>query len=242
MFVTGRSIGGGSFDDYATIKYSAAGVPLWTNRYNGPGNDDDEALAVAVDGGGNVFVTGGSLSGFGPEYATIKYSSAGVPLWTNRYGGDVALAVAVDGSGNVFVTGESSFDYVTVAYSGAGVPLWTNRYNGPGNNTDDARAMAVDGSGNVFVTGSSIGSDSHDYATIKYSITLPWLTINRTAINSVVVSWPSAWTGFTLQQNSNVNNALASSDVSIGVQDDGTTKTLIVNPPSGNRFFRLNKP
>ena len=24
--------------DYATIKYSSAGVPLWTNRYNGQGS------------------------------------------------------------------------------------------------------------------------------------------------------------------------------------------------------------
>jgi hypothetical protein len=23
------------------------------------------------------------------------------------------------------------------------------------------------------------------------------------------------------------------------IQDDGTTKTLIVNPPAGNRFYRL---
>ena len=24
--------------------------------------------------------------------------------------------------------------------------------------------------------------------------------------------------------------------------DDGTTKTLLVNPPTGNRFYRLHKP
>ena len=53
------------------IKYSGGGVPLWTNGARGP---------VAVDGGGNVFVTGSS---------TIKYSGAGVPLWTNRYNGPV---------------------------------------------------------------------------------------------------------------------------------------------------------
>ena len=44
--------------DYATIKYSSAGMPLWTNRYNGPGNGDDEANAVAVDGNNDVIVTG----------------------------------------------------------------------------------------------------------------------------------------------------------------------------------------
>ena len=54
VIVTGRPRGrtGGYY--YATIKHSGAGVPLWTNRYHGPGNDWDKASAVAVDRGGNV--------------------------------------------------------------------------------------------------------------------------------------------------------------------------------------------
>ena len=92
VFVTGYSYGSGGSSDYATIAYSGAGVPLWTNRYNGPANGYDEASAVAVDGSGNVFVTGYStwqrrLS----DYATIAYSGAGVPLWTNRYNGQRLL-------------------------------------------------------------------------------------------------------------------------------------------------------
>ncbi len=177
VFVTGDSTGSGGNYDYATIAYSGSGVPLWTNRYNGPENGNDLARALAVDASGNVFVTGYSYDGSGgnEDYATIAYSGAGVPLWTNRYNGpenypDIAKAVAVDGSGNVFVTGSSfgsggGYDHATIAYSGTGVPLWTNRYNGPDNNDDQANAVAVDGNGNVFVTGSSGG----DYATIAYS-------------------------------------------------------------------------
>jgi uncharacterized delta-60 repeat protein len=182
VFVTGISRGSGVYNDYATIKYSGAGVPLWTNRFNGTAGGDDWAVAVAVDASGNVFVTGYSattLSG-DYDYATIKYSGTGVPLWTNGYNGpangwDYAQAMAVDASGNVFVTGYSpgsgsAYDYATIGYSGAGVPLWTNRYNGPGNGSDYPNAMAVDASGNVIVTGYSPGSgSSYDYATIKYS-------------------------------------------------------------------------
>ena len=178
VFVTGSSgycLDGLLIRDYATIAYSGVGVPLWTNRYNGPADGSDKATAVAVDGSGNVFVTGYSYDGgFNNAYATIAYSGAGVPLWTNRYGpglGDTQpSAVAVDASGNVFVTGSSGGDYATIAYSGAGLPLWTNRYDGPENGDDVAKALAVDASGNVFVKGSSFGNDvGWDYATIAYS-------------------------------------------------------------------------
>jgi len=137
-------------------------VPLWTKRYNGPENGYDFATAVAVDASGNVFVTGYSYdsdSGGNWDYATIAYSGAGVPLWTNRYVGS-ASAVAVDANGNVFVTGSS-----TIKYSGAGVPLWTNRYIG------SASAVAVDGTGNVVVTGNTFLMDyrESDYYTAKYA-------------------------------------------------------------------------
>ncbi len=57
------------------LKYSSAGDTLWVRRYNGPGNGDDEASALAVDGSGNVYVTGYSAgSGTSGDYATIKYS------------------------------------------------------------------------------------------------------------------------------------------------------------------------
>jgi hypothetical protein len=129
VYVTGYVLGAGGSQDYATIKYSSAGTLLWMNLYNGPGNDTDSATAVAVDAGGDVYVTGSSVgSGSGVDYATIKYSSAGVPLWTNRYNGpgnadDYAIAFAVDGSANVYVTGlsyrgasSSSADYATIKY------------------------------------------------------------------------------------------------------------------------------
>ena len=55
-----------TYYDYATIKYSSAGVPLWTNRYRRAGESSDYANAVAVDGNNNVIVTGYSGNGSGP--------------------------------------------------------------------------------------------------------------------------------------------------------------------------------
>jgi hypothetical protein len=169
--------------DILVIKYSSAGVALWTNRYNGPASFNDEADALAVDSSGNVFVTGYSHgSGVDSDYATLAYSAAGVALWTNRYNGQVngqdqPSGLAIDNNGNVFVTGFSRgsganmYDYVTIAYSGTGQPLWTNHYNGPANSSDQAKAVAVDNRGSIFVTGFSHGVGSaFDYATISYSV------------------------------------------------------------------------
>jgi hypothetical protein len=46
----------------------------------------------------------------------------------------------------------------------------------------------------------------------------------------------------TLQQNTNSVSSLNWSNVTDTIQDDGTTGTLIVNPPTSSRFYRLHKP
>ncbi len=184
VIVTGYSTSSGSGEDYATIKYSTSGMALWTNIFNGSGNGEDVARAIAVDGSGNVYVTGYSTgNGSGQDYATIKYSASGVPLWTNHFNGagngdDAAKAIVVDVSGNVYVTGyatgTNSFyvDYATIKYSANGLPLWTNIYNGAVNGDDGAVAIKLDRDGNAYVTGESqIVNPGYNsaYATIKYS-------------------------------------------------------------------------
>ncbi len=75
IYITGESSGIGSDLDYATIKYSSSGVQQWVIRYNGSGNFSDRAKSIAVDGSGNVYITGYSLgNGTHYDYATIKYS------------------------------------------------------------------------------------------------------------------------------------------------------------------------
>jgi len=70
----------------------------------------------------------------------------------------------------------------------------------------------------------------------------PLLTITRTTTNTVMVSWPSPSPGYQLQQNTNSVSSVNWSNVFATPTDDGTTKSLVVNPPTGNRFYRLFKP
>lgn len=181
IYVTGTSYGSGTYQDYATIKYDSLGNQLWVKRYNGPGNYNDEALAIATDKSGNVYICGwGWGGGTYYDYATVKYDSQGTELWIKRYTGpansyDYAYDIAVDDSENAYVTGQSYTngqweDYATIKYDSQGNEVWVERYNGPSNDYDIAHALAVDDSGNIYVTGASyeIGS-SADYTTIKYN-------------------------------------------------------------------------
>ncbi|GAB3873935.1 hypothetical protein GCM10028824_26380 [Hymenobacter segetis] len=182
VYVTGGSQPTNGRYDYATIKYAkATGRQLWASRYNGMGNSDDFATAMAVDAQGAVYVTGVSANPVSSDFATVKYASAtGQQLWVSTYDGpdqrfDQASAIGLDAAGEVYVTGLSysdtpriSVDYATVKYSGAsGQQLWAARYNGPAGRDDYATGLAVDAAGNAYVTGFADGGDS--YTTIKYA-------------------------------------------------------------------------
>jgi uncharacterized delta-60 repeat protein len=185
IYVTGTAEGAGTYNDYATVKYSPAGDTLWEMVYDGPISDDDYGNAIAADDMGNVFVTGKSMGSVQMDYATIKYNFTGNIEWISRYDGpdndiDEAVDVVVDDAGYVFVAGESyatqpstpEFDFLTVQYNPSGVEQWTHRYNGTGDSQDHMHAMTIDDIGNVYVTGQSVGTNSNeDIVTIKYGVT-----------------------------------------------------------------------
>ena len=177
VYVTGYLAGAGTQSDWVTIKYDTDGNELWVTPHNGPANGFDAAMALGLDPGGNVYVTGMTEgNGTGRDAVTIKYDPDGSELWVARYNGpgngtDSNRALVVDASGAVHVTGTSvgdgtGFDAVTIKYDADGSELWVARYIGPGDSDEKGRDVTLDGQGNVCVTGS--GYPEHDFLTIKY--------------------------------------------------------------------------
>lgn len=166
VFVTGSSyLREHGSSDYVTLAYSTAGVPLWTNRYDGLIHSNDVPKAIAVDADDNVFVTGSSFEGGGAFITTVKYSPQGTPLWIRQYNrqpddqaGATALAVAENG--NVVVAGWAALLpgkllCVTIQYAGNGETLWTNFFEGFGSDPIFPKAVAIDSKGDLVVIGSS---------------------------------------------------------------------------------------
>ena len=106
--------------DIFISKLDLSGGNVWTVSAGGSGSD--RGLGIAVDGQGNVFVSGfftGSVNfgsgisisanGGSQDAFVAKYSASGTILWARSGGSsgnsDRGNAVAVDNSGNVYVTG-----------------------------------------------------------------------------------------------------------------------------------------
>jgi hypothetical protein len=118
----------GGFDAYVT-KLSRDGDELVYSTYLG-GSGFDEGFAIAVDGKGNAFVTGGTDSSDFPTEHPFQSASAGFDPFVSKLsrngdelvystylggsGSDQGLAIAVDGKGNAFVAGfTTSSDFPT---------------------------------------------------------------------------------------------------------------------------------
>ncbi len=140
--------------NYCTIKYDPNGNMLWKRIFDW--RWEDFAQDVAVDGEGNVIVTGYSDNNINWDWCTVKYGPDGDTLWIRRV--DVGIddwpwGVATDPWDNVIVAGEVHIGgyqkrgYV-VKYGPKGDTLWARLYDDIGGMFYD---VATDTAGNVIL-------------------------------------------------------------------------------------------
>jgi hypothetical protein len=177
-YVAVAGFGGHTYTDFVVVKFDRAGNLRWTRRYTNAGDSTlDAPVDIVADRAGGIYVTGQSISGTSnPDWATVKYDTAGNRIWVDRYDNglqDWPTAIAVDSSGNPVVTGTSvvsgSYDCYTIKYYSAGGRIWTRNYNYMGL-SDQGNDVACDRSGNTYVAGYSVVNTSSytNYLTIKY--------------------------------------------------------------------------
>jgi hypothetical protein len=166
----------GGFYDAFVAKVNAPGTALVYAGYIG-GGGSDTGYDTAVDGAGNAYVVGGTLSdettfpviggpdlGFnGGNYDAYvaKVNSSGTALVYAGYiggsGGDGGTGIAVDGSGNAYVAGYTGSAEDSFPVTGG--PDLT--YNG--GHSADAFVAKVSPAGTALVYAGYIGGSSEDW-------------------------------------------------------------------------------
>ncbi len=107
--------------DIFVVKLGPGGTHVWSKRFGDTGTGDDSGTAVALDGAGNVLLTGlfartvdfggGPLSTTSPSDTDVfvaKLSSAGGHVWSKRFGDSTmqrGTSIDVAGDGSTMVAG-----------------------------------------------------------------------------------------------------------------------------------------
>ena len=165
--------------DTFAAKLDSSGALIWNTFLGGSGGEGEGA--IAVDGSGNIYVTGGGDATWGSPVSAytagydafvVKLNSSGGLIWNTFLGGsgfDYDSAIAVDGSGNAYVAGYSNAawqgtnppvraytageDAFTAKLDSSGGLTWSTFLGGSG--IDEGHGIAVDGNGNIYLGGGS---------------------------------------------------------------------------------------
>ncbi len=209
IYVTGYSLNSAGNNDMVIWKYDSTGsldasfgtggIAVSDGAAGGT-NRDDVGNGIALDGSGNIYVTGYSVNGAGNNDMVIwKYGSTGsldasfgtggIVVINGAAGGngnDQAYGIVLDSSDNIYITGPSvtsAGDYaiVTLKYDstgsldasfGTGGIAVSNGAAGGTNNFDESYGITLDSSGNIYVTGYSRNiANNNDMVILKYDST-----------------------------------------------------------------------
>lgn len=163
-------------------KFNAAGVEQWTRQlttHSAITKFYNPSLGVAVDDGGNIYVTGNIMagdanvrvkgSGSGYDAFLTKFDTDGNKLWTRTLDSsedDFGTDVAVDMYGNVYMSGYTSgnlngyhvkkgysYDMFVAMYDSNGFFRWVNQLDL--GEEEYGWGVAVDTGGHIYVSGTT---------------------------------------------------------------------------------------
>ena len=175
IYITGYTFVNPERFDVILVKFDRDGNFLWNRQFGEEGQSIGSG--VAVDGSGNVYVTGqtgGPLDGqfHAGDYDMflVKYDSSGNRIWTRLLGTDgseAGFSVAVGGNGNSYVAGYTdraldgnthfgSGDWFIACYDATGNKLWTRQFGTEGE--DIAGSIALQDN-HVYMTGTGYAND-----------------------------------------------------------------------------------
>lgn len=164
--------------DIFVAKYNKSGSLIWVKKAGGTGSDYGEN--IAVDGNGNIYVTGrfkntttiGAItliSAGVDDVFTAKYTNSGEVEWAQKAGGnsnDEITGMVADIIGNVYITGNfknSVFfgnttivsagdkDIFIAKYDSGGILQWVEKAGGV--SEDSSQGITIDANENVYITG-----------------------------------------------------------------------------------------
>jgi hypothetical protein len=179
---------GNSSDLYEmfVVKFSADGMPVFSRAFGDAAFDlSTAALAVAVDGAGDILLTGsfeaaltlggGFYNAGPPDMFVAKLSGAsGGDMWVTTSGDDIAaqrgqgivagpgnsVVIAGDFTGDLVLKGNSlvtaaNEDIFVAALDASGTPLWGKRLGGIGDQR--VRTLATNAAGELVLAGAFSG-------------------------------------------------------------------------------------
>ncbi|MGD9109552.1 MAG: SBBP repeat-containing protein, partial [Phycisphaerales bacterium] len=166
-YVTGESSDGSGITSAVTVKYDSDGNVDWVASYTSPVDGVAFAQDIALDGSGNIYVTGsvGTASG-GDDCLVIKYhEDSNEPVWVGKYDGpqggdDGGQGITLDDFGNIYLAGVTNWDwgvsadFLALKYSpDSNQPIWSAIYQGPPGTVQGAEHIVIDSEGDVIVAG-----------------------------------------------------------------------------------------
>jgi len=199
---------------------STNGGATWTLKIAAFVQATGATVATSADGRTILWATGGGANGGGIFTST----NAGTTWRTNIVSHAGLTSTAVSADGRRMVALDDIWNYFS---TDAGQNWTSNRIA-----SATLTSVATSADGRLLVAAVTNGG--------VYLAKPPWLTTQKVN-NTLKIAWPSLAVGWNLQM-SDVPWGTNWTPPTESVQDNGTIRSLVVNPTNVSRFYRLSNP